>query len=236
MTVKILVVEDETYNRMMAVLLMQKEGYDVEEVDNPTGAMRMLERDPPHLILLDINFGPRHINGFQFYKELQRRGIDIPVIFMTSRDELDDKLEGLEMGADDYITKPYSPAEVVARVRRTLHRVYQRAGNEATPQQVRFPGIELDVVELTVNRPGKRPVSLTKTEMKLLLTLMQHAEQVVIREDLLTLVWGDNYPGESNIVDSYIRKLRKKIEPDVTEPFFLRTVRGSGYKFSTKQA
>lgn len=231
---KILVVEDDAYNRMMAVYLMRNEGYTVEEVDNPTGALKMIEREPPHLILLDINFGPRNINGFQLYGELKKRQLDIPVIFMTSRFELEDKVEGLEMGADDYITKPYAPAEVVARVRRVLFRIYKRGVAETHTQHFRFPGIELNVADLCVQIPDHRPITLTPTEMKLLMVLMQHVDQVVPRDDLLTAVWGDSYPGESNIVDSYIRKLRRKIESDPAHPFFLRTIRGSGYKFSTK--
>lgn len=231
---KILVVEDDAYNRMMAVYLMRNEGYTVEEVDNPIGALKMIEREPPHLILLDINFGPRNLTGFQLYGEIKKRQLDIPVIFMTSRFELEDKVEGLEMGADDYITKPYAPAEVVARVRRVLFRIYKRTGVETHTQHFRFPGIELNVAELCVQIPDRRPITLTPTEMKLLMVLMQHVDQVVARDDLLTSVWGDSYPGESNIVDSYIRKLRRKIEGEPSHPFFLRTVRGSGYKFSTK--
>lgn len=229
----ILVVEDDFYNRSMVAHLMRTEGHEVEEVDNPRGAMQMVERRQPHLILLDVNFGPKHMDGFQFFQELQRRQIDVPVIFMTSRDELEDKLVGFNLGADDYITKPYAPAEVAARVKSVLHRTYKRAMAE-TKQQWRFDGIELDATNLQVLVKGRRPQTLAPTEMKLLMHLMQHAEQVVERSDLLAAVWGEDFPGASNIVDSYIRKLRRKIESDPANPSFIRTVRGSGYKFSTK--
>jgi len=231
--VRILLVEDDTYNRKMVEFLMKNEGYEVDEVDNPQGALQLLERHTPHLILLDINFGNKHVNGFELYDEIRKRYQEIPVIFVTSRSELEDKLKGLEMGADDYITKPYAPAEVVARVRRVLHRVYKRSSSQQQGN-FRFEGIELNVVDLCVTLPNHKPISLTPTEMKLLMHLMQNADQVVSRDDLLTTVWGDNYPGESNIVDSYIRKLRRKIERDPANPHFIRTARGYGYKFSVK--
>lgn len=230
---RILLVEDDTYNRKMVEFLMKNEGYEVDEVDNPQGALQLLERHTPHLILLDINFGNKHVNGFELYDEIRKRYQEIPVIFVTSRSELEDKLKGLEMGADDYITKPYAPAEVVARVRRVLHRVYKRSSSQQQGN-FRFEGIELNVVDLCVTLPNHKPISLTPTEMKLLMHLMQNADQVVSRDDLLTTVWGDNYPGESNIVDSYIRKLRRKIERDPANPHFIRTARGYGYKFSVK--
>lgn len=230
---RVLVVEDDFYNRSMVVHLMRTEGHEVEEVDNPRGALHLIERQPPQLILLDVNFGPKYMTGFDFYQDLKKRQIDIPIIFMTSRDELEDKLTGFGMGADDYITKPYAPAEVAARVKSVLHRAYKRDLSE-TNQRLRFTDIELDIANLQVQITGRQPISLTPTEMKLLRYLMQHAEQVVPREDLLASVWGDNYPGESNIVDSYIRKLRRKMEAHANKPTYIRTVRGSGYKFSTK--
>jgi DNA-binding response OmpR family regulator len=232
---RILVVEDDFYNRSMVAHLMRTEGHEVDEVDNPTGALHLIERQPPQLILLDVNFGPKHITGFDFYQDLKKRQIDIPVIFMTTRDELEDKLTGFGLGADDYITKPFLVAEMAARVRSVLNRTYKREMNEGQ-QRLRFEGIELDVANLEVFVAERRPISLTPTEMRLLRHLMQRAEQVVAREDLLMAVWGDNYPGESNIVDSYIRKLRRKLEADPEHPLYIRTVRGAGYKFSTKQA
>jgi two-component system alkaline phosphatase synthesis response regulator PhoP len=229
---RILVVEDDKHNRKMVEFLMRSEGYDVDEVDNPQGALQIITRRMPDLILLDINFGPRQLDGFELYSHIREINAEIPVIFVTSSNDLDDKLRGLDIGADDYITKPYAPAEVVARVKRVLHRVYRQT--TPTSQQLRFEGIELNIADLCVYLPGRHPILLTPTEMRLLMHLMQHAEQVVSRENLLTAVWGENYPGESNIVDSYIRKLRRKVEPDSSQPNFIRTVRGYGYKFSTK--
>jgi DNA-binding response OmpR family regulator len=231
--VRILVVEDDSYNRKMVEYLMKSEGYEVDEVDNPRGALTIIDRRMPDLILLDINFGPKHVDGFDLFQQIRERNQEIPIIFVTSRNDLDDKLHGLDIGADDYITKPYAPAEVVARVRRVLHRVYRHVPQ--TMQHLRFDGIELRVADLTVEIPNRRPILLTPTEMKLLKCLMQHAESVVSRDDLIMTVWGDDYPGESNIVDSYIRKLRRKIEPSPSQPRFIRTARGTGYKFSTKQ-
>jgi DNA-binding response OmpR family regulator len=231
--VRILVVEDEKYNRKIIEILMRDEGFEVDAVDNPAGALQMIDRTTPQLILLDINFGPKQPDGFVLYQKLREKHPDIPVIFITSRGDLDDKLRGLDMGADDYITKPFAGAEVVARVKRVLHRVYQ-SQMPSQQQRLRFEGIELNIPELSVLIPSKRPISLTPTELKMMMCLMQHADQVVSRSDLLAAVWGDDYPGESNIVDSYIRKLRRKIEAEPSKPHFLRTVRGFGYKFSVK--
>jgi DNA-binding response OmpR family regulator len=228
----VLIVEDDFYNRSMVAHLMRTEGHEVEEVDNPRGALEMVERRVPHLILLDVNFGAKHMNGFEFFEEIQRRQIEVPVIFMTSRDELEDKLTGFNLGADDYITKPYAPAEVAARVKSVLFRTYKR-NVQTAKSQWRFDTIELDVPNLVVQVKGRsKPSPLTPIEMKLLMYLMQRVEHVVAREDLLTAVWGDGY--ESNIVDSYIRKLRRKIEVDAANPQFIRTVRGAGYKFTAK--
>jgi DNA-binding response OmpR family regulator len=230
----ILIVEDDFYNRMMVAHLMRNEGHTVQEVDNPEGAFEMMQRTPPHLILLDVNFGPKHLTGFQFFERIKKAGSDVPVIFMTTRSELEDKLEGFKIGADDYITKPYAPAEVAARVKSVLFRVYKRAGTDQQ-QRLRYDTVELDVAALQVHIVGRKPVDLTKTEMKMLMHLMQRAEQVVPRDDLLSAVWNEDFFGDSNIVDSYIRKLRRKLEVDPANPVLIRTVRGSGYKFSTKK-
>ncbi|MBA3825867.1 MAG: response regulator transcription factor [Ktedonobacterales bacterium] len=230
----ILIVEDDFYNRMMVAHLMRNEGHTVQEVDNPEGAFEMIQRSPPHLILLDVNFGPKHLTGFQFFERLKKKEVDVPVIFMTTRADLEDKLEGFKIGADDYITKPYAPAEVAARVKSVLVRVYKRTGLEQQ-QRLRYDTVELDVAALQVHIAGRKPIDLTKTEMRMLMHLMQRAEQVVPREDLLNAVWHDDFYGDSNIVDSYIRKLRRKLEADPANPTLIRTVRGSGYKFSTKK-
>jgi len=230
---RILVVEDETYNRKMVEYLMKSEGYDVDEVDNPQGALQMMDRRMPDLILLDINFGPKNLNGFELFSRIRDKYAEVPIIFVTSRHDLDDRLRGLNLGADDYILKPYAPAEVVARVRGVLHRVYRRTPTQQQ-QVLHFDGIELNVADLCVTLPNRKPILLTPTEMKLLMYLMQHAEQIVPRDTLLAAVWGDNYPGESNIVDSFVRKLRIKIELSPAKPYFIRTARGAGYKFSTR--
>ncbi len=231
---RILVVEDDNFNRKMVELLMQSMGHEVDSIDNPLGALPLIEKRAPHLIMLDINFDSRHtMSGFDLFQELRNRGSEIPVIFVTSRNELEDKLRGFDMGADDYITKPYAPAEVVARVRRVLHRVYNTS-IAAAPQSLKFAGIELSVPDLSVRVGDHHVATLTPTEMRLLMHLMQRPNQVVKRDDLLVAVWGDNYPGESNIVDSYIRKLRLKVEDNPAKPQYIRTARGYGYKFVTK--
>jgi DNA-binding response OmpR family regulator len=228
--VRILVVDDDPIGSRMLQFLLGEEGYTVDAVDGPRGALVLIQKQPPDLLLLDVNMPLT--NGFDLYGKLRELEYDIPVIFVTAKGELDDRLHGLRMGADDYIAKPFQPAELLARVEAVLRR-YRKAGPVGA-QVVRAGGVEISTSELRVTLPDRRNIFLTPTEMKVLLQLVQRVGQVVSRDDLMTNVWGEDYCGESNIVDVYIRRLRRKIERDPSNPAYIQATRGLGYKFVGK--
>lgn len=211
----------------MLQFLLSEQGYSVDIVDNARGALALVERNPPDLMLLDVNLP--QLSGFEIYQRLRDSSYDFPVIFVTAKGELEDRLQGLRMGADDYICKPFQPAELAARVDTVLRRYRKSGGGE---QQVLTSDMQVDVTALLVTLPDQRQVRLTPTEMKLLLHFIQHRGQTLSREDLMDAVWGEGYTGESNIVDVYIRRLRRKIERDATSPALIQSARGVGYKYS----
>lgn len=228
---RILVVDDEPIGTKLVHFILNEEGYDVTTVDNPRGALAMIQRQLPDLILLDVNMP--QMNGFAFHKHLRENEYDIPVIFVTAKGELEDKLNGLRQGADDYIVKPFDPAELLARVQAVLRR-YRKASAQTTGQVLRVGEFELHIADLQISLPDKRPVLLTPREMKIMLMLAGRFGQVLRREELLEAIWGEDYPGESNIVDVYIRRLRRKIEHDPANPQYIQSARGVGYKFVGK--
>ena len=228
---RILVVDDDPIGSRMMQFLLNEQGYQVEIVDTARGALAQVERQPPDLMLLDVNLP--QLSGFEVYQRLLDHEYDLPVIFVTAKDELEDRLQGLRMGADDYICKPFQPAELTARVEAVLRR-YQRA-TFGERQQLRTGNLEIDIASLRVTLPDHRTASLTHTEMKVLLQLAQHGGQAMSREELMENVWGEHYVGESNIVDVYIRRLRRKIERDPTNPLIIQSQRGVGSKVAGAQ-
>ncbi len=227
---KILVVDDDQMSTKLVHFILSEEGYDVTSVDGPRGAAAMIQRDLPDLILLDV--GMPHVSGFDFYQRLRQDDYDIPVIFVTAKGELEDKLHGLRLGADDYIVKPFNPAELLARVQAVLRR-YRKASAQASRQILHVGDFEFNIAELQVTLPNKQSVLLTPKEMRILVTLAERAGRVMRREDLLDAIWGENYR-ESNIVDVYIGRLRRKIERDPANPQYIKSARGLGYKFVGK--
>ena len=226
----ILVVDDNQFANTLVQFVLSKEGYEVETTDNPRGALQMIQRREPDLILLDIMMP--YLDGFQFSEKLRADGYEIPFIFMTAQDTLESKLQGFHIGADDYICKPYNHQELVARVQAVLRRIKKQQsvpGNHI----LRVGQIELFPAELKLVIPGLPPVMLTHTEMQVLRVLMAAAGQTVDRTHLLTSVWNED-GNSSNIVDVYIGRLRRKIEEDPLKPHYILSVRGIGYKFVGK--
>ena len=223
---RILVVDDDPLGSRMVQFLLTEQGYTVEMADSARGALALLKERTPDLILLDVNMP--HQSGFDFCRRLRSDGYEMPVIFVTAKGELEDRLQGLRIGADDYICKPFQPAELTARVEAVLRRYRRTKGDSAT---IQANGIEIDAVALRVNLPGRRPVSLTPTEMKVLVQLAQRPGETVEREEVMASVWGDAYIGESNIVDVFVRRLRRKLERDPAHPQLIHSARGIGYKF-----
>lgn len=228
--VYILVVDDDCFANALVQFVLSKEGYEVETTDNPKGAMQMIQRREPDLLLLDVTMP--YLDGFQFSEKLRAEGYEIPLIFMTAQDALESRLHGFRTGADDYICKPYNHQELVARVQAVLRRI-KRQSSIPGNHSVRAGQVELFPAELKVVLPGRVPVDLTHTEMQVLRVLMASAGQAVDRHHLLGSVWNED-GNNSNIVDVYIRRLRKKLEEDILKPQYIISVRGIGYKFMGK--
>ncbi|WP_126596464.1 response regulator transcription factor [Dictyobacter aurantiacus] len=228
-TVYILVVDDDRFANTLVQFVLSKEGYEVETADNPRGAMQMIQKREPDLLILDVTMP--YISGFEFSEKLRSEGYEIPLIFMTAQDTIEAKLHGFNIGADDYICKPYNHQELVARVQAVMRRIKKngKVGN----QSIRGGAIELFPAELKVVVGGRAPITLTPTEMQVLRALMASSGQVVNRDQLLADVWNDN-ENNSNIVDVYIRRLRMKLEVDPDRPQHIVSVRGIGYKFVVK--
>ncbi len=226
---RILVVDDDPIGSRMVQFLLTEQGYAVDLVDNSRGALALIEKRRPDLLLLDVNLPP--FSGFDLYERMRERGVDLPVIFVTAKGEVEDRVHGLRLGADDYICKPFQPAELTARVEAVLRR-YQKTTSDSQAQELLACGVAIDPVARSVKLADRRQVYLTPTEMKVLLQLAQRAGQIVEREEVMANVWGPDYPGESNIVDVYIRRLRRKLEPDPTRPTLIQAARGGGGKLA----
>lgn len=227
--VYILVVDDDQFANNLVQFVLSKEGYEVETTDNPRGALQMIQRREPDLLLLDVMMP--YLDGFQFSEKLRAEGYETPLIFMTAQDTLESKLQGFHIGADDYICKPYNHQELVARVQAVLRRIKKQSvpGNHS----LRVGQIELFPAELKVVIPGLPPIMLTHTEMQVLRVLMASTGQAVDRNQLLTSVWNED-GNSSNIVDVYIGRLRRKLEENPLKPQYIISVRGIGYKFVGK--
>ncbi len=225
----ILVVDDDQFANALVQFVLKKEGYEVETMDNPRGAMQMIQRREPDLLILDVMMP--YIDGFEFSAKLRAEGYETPLIFMTAQDTIDAKLKGFDIGADDYICKPYNHQELVARVQAVMRRI--KKNNKLGSQSLRGGEVELFPAEMKVIVPGKTAIFLTRTEMQVLRLLMAYPGQVVKREQLLAEVWNDS-DNNSNIVDVYIRRLRAKLETDAEKPQHIVSVRGIGYKFVGK--
>lgn len=228
MSRRVLVVEDETPIREMLCFVLEQNGFEpVEAADFAQGVARVTEPFPD-LILLDWMLPGG--SGIQFIKQMKQDELtrQIPIIMLTARGEEEDKVRGLEVGADDYITKPFSPKELTAR----LKAVIRRAVPTATEEVIEVQGLRLDPVShrVTVN---EQALDLGPTEFRLLHFFMTHPERVYSREQLLNNVWGTNVYVEDRTVDVHIRRLRKAIE-ETGHDRLIQTVRGAGYRFSTR--
>jgi DNA-binding response OmpR family regulator len=228
--VYILVVDDDRFANALVQFVLSKEGYEVETADNPRGAWQMILKREPDLLILDVTMP--YLNGFEFSAKLRSEGYDIPLIFMTAQDTIEAKLQGFNIGADDYICKPYNHQELVARVQAVLRRI-KKDNTVSSNQSIRGGQIELFPAELKVTIAGRPTVTLTPTEMQVLRVLMTSNGQVVNRDQLLEEVWNES-ENNSNIVDVYIRRLRVKLGEDADKPQYIISVRGLGYKFVGK--
>jgi len=224
---KILVVEDEAKIARTLSLYLEQAGFSVTITPSGTDALPSFRREQPDLVILDL--GLPGMDGLDVAREIRREG-NTPIIMLTARSEEVDKLVGLELGADDYVTKPFSPREVVARVRTVLRRA-QPAPTQA--ESITAGDVSLDPVRRTV-QVSDRPVEFTPSEFELLSAFVRHPGQVFTRLQLLDLTQGEAYEGYERTIDQHIKNLRRKIEPDPSNPLYILTVHGVGYKFGAE--
>jgi two-component system phosphate regulon response regulator PhoB len=226
MAATILVVEDEPAIQELIAYNLKQAGHQPLRADNAEQALNLVANALPDLVLLDWMLPG--LSGIEFARRLRadKRTRAIPIIMLTARSDEQDKLQGLETGADDYITKPFSPRELNARIKAVL----RRRAPEMTDDMVQLGGLKLDPASHRVTGHGN-PVDLGPTEFRLLHFLMTHAERVHSRTQLLDQVWGDHVFVEERTVDVHIRRLRKALEPTRLDGL-VQTVRGTGYRFS----
>jgi two-component system phosphate regulon response regulator PhoB len=228
MTHKILVVEDEQPIREMIGFALEQAGFDVTEAENSMVAVNAMANDRPDLLLLDWMLPGS--SGIELARRFRREEWtkDIPIIMLTARGEEEEKIRGLEAGVDDYITKPFSPRELIARIRTVLRRTAPGKSGE----QIEVDGLTLDTEGHRVLSNGN-PIEMGPTEFRLLSFFMTHPERVYSRGQLLDRVWGSNVYVEERTVDVHIRRLRKALENNGHDRF-IQTVRGAGYRFSNR--
>jgi DNA-binding response OmpR family regulator len=223
---RILIIEDEQDLIKGLKLNLSDEWYDVDSAINGVEGIRKAIEGKPDLIILDIMLP--EMDGFEVCRNLRKKNIEIPIIMLTAKGEEIDKILGLEMGADDYITKPFSIRELLARIKARL-RHSEREGN-AIPRQYSFNDVEIDFTQYTVKHKGKE-LELTSLEMEILKYFVVHRGEVISRNDLLDKIWGySSYP-TTRTIDNHILKLRKKIEEDPSHPKYILSVYGGGYRF-----
>ena len=222
---RILVVEDEESFSDPLSYLLRREGYEVSVADDGPTALEDFDRNGADLVLLDLMLPG--LPGTEVCRQLRSRS-NVPVIMLTAKDSEIDKVVGLELGADDYVTKPYSSRELVARVRAVLRR-----GGEPeslAPSAVEAGPVRMDIERHVVTVNGS-PVAMPLKEFELLEILLRNAGRVLTRMQLIDRVWGSDYVGDTKTLDVHVKRLRGKIEPDPAAPRYLVTVRGLGYKF-----
>ena len=221
----ILVVDDEPKIVKLARDYLERSGYRVVTAVNGQTALSIARQEKPDMVVLDLNLPG--MDGLDVCRTLRRES-DVPIIMLTARVEETDRLIGLELGADDYITKPFSPRELVARVRAVLRRV---RGGVHQPGMIRTGDLEIDLEGHRVNRGGE-PIQLSRLEFNLLTVLAQHPGQTFSRAQLLSRLHGVAYDGYDRSVDAHVKNLRRKLEPDPSNPVYVETVYGIGYRFT----
>jgi len=241
---KILIVEDERAIVDILTFNLKREGYDVLQAGDGESGLALIQKENPDLVLLDIMLPG--LDGFSVCRRLRQEGAGVPIIILTAREDESDKVRGLELGADDYITKPFSMRELLARVRANMRRtaIGEGGGAPTATATATAPGgddrllrcgpLSLHLGRAEAYKNGS-PLSLTSREIDLLAFFMRRQDQVISRESLMREVWNYDYFGDLRTVDVAVRRLREKIEDDPGEPRFLLTRRGIGYLLASPQ-
>lgn len=221
----ILIVEDEAAIRGFVRINLERRGFHVREAASGEEALKLVAETEPQLMVLDLKLPG--IDGFEVCKFMRDNYPQVAIIMLTAKGQDLDRVMGLEMGADDYLVKPFNPLELTARVRAVLRRTTSFA---KPPSGLRFGDLEILIEAKKVTKAG-RPVELTPKEYDLLHFLAQHPDRVLSRDELLDQIWGLDYVGDPKTVDVHVRRLRAKIEDDPSHPVFLETVWGTGYRW-----
>jgi DNA-binding response OmpR family regulator len=225
---KVLVIDDEAMIRKTVRLACEKEGYAVQEAENGAEALAKLDSFRPDIILLDLMLPD--ISGFDVCRDIRRAGTKVPILILSAKTEEIDVVVGLEIGADDYISKPFRPRELLARIAAHLRKSRQEEDRESDGRMV-FRDLVIDANERRVYRNDEE-IQLTHTEFDLLAFLASNAGKVLSREKILNSVWGYEYPIETRVIDVHVRNLRRKIEEDASHPLYILAVPGIGYRFT----
>ena len=224
---KILLVDDDPNIRQLVNLYLEKEGFEVAMADRGDEALKLFRESPPNLMLLDVMLPG--MDGWQVCREV-RKTSNIPIIMLTAKDETFDKVLGLELGADDYVVKPFDMKELVARIK-AVSRRFQAA--ETPDRELSFPGLTININQYSVKYMGKE-LEMPPKELELLYFLASHPGMVFTREQLLEQVWGYDYFGDSRTVDVHVKRLREKLTEGEQLGWMIKTVWGVGYKFEVK--
>ena len=224
---KILLVDDDPNIRQLVNLYLEKEGFEVAMADRGDEALKLFRESPPNLMLLDVMLPG--MDGWQVCREV-RKTSNIPIIMLTAKDETFDKVLGLELGADDYVVKPFDMKELVARIK-AVYRRFQAA--ETQEKELSFPGLTININQYSVKYMG-RELEMPPKELELLYFLASHPGMVFTREQLLEQVWGYDYFGDSRTVDVHVKRLREKLTEGEKLGWMIKTVWGVGYKFEVK--
>ena len=227
MSVKLLLVDDDPDLLYTLQKYLQQAGYSTVTANNGRSAIHMFETEKPEAALIDVMMP--ELDGFEVVKKIRSISA-IPIILLTARSDETDKIVGLELGADDYVTKPFSPREVVARLKAIMRRGNQNQQEKTS--KITINAITADKNTRSVMRDDSH-ILLTKTEFDILITLMESPEQVFTRDQIIDRVLGYTYEGFERTIDAHVRNLRKKIEPDANNPVYIKTVFGVGYKIES---
>jgi len=224
----ILIAEDDPSIRLGLVDILEGEGYRVAVASNGEEALALFQSESPDLAILDIMM-PR-LSGYDVCRALRKADAALPIIMLSAKSEEIDKVLGLELGADDYMTKPFGVRELLARVSAALRRASTALAKETSDAPVCFGEIEIDRARRQLLCGGEE-IALTQLEYRLLVAFIEHADRALSRDDLLNAAWGIDYQGTTRTLDQHVSQLRHKIEPDPAKPRFLLTVHGYGYRY-----
>jgi DNA-binding response OmpR family regulator len=224
------VAEDDVTIRQFLDILLTREGFNVKAVAQGTEVINECHKCKPDLLLLDIMMPG--MDGFEVCRKIRKES-NLPIIILSARNDKEDKISGLILGCDDYITKPFDSTELILRIKAVLRRVKEHSQSENGRNIVKLPGLTINHIS-RITEVGGKVVDLTPKEYALLWLLSNHPEQVFTKEQLLYQIWDSDYYGSPSVVTSLVKRLREKIEPDVSNPYYIKTMHGIGYKLGVK--